>query len=125
MRLGEDTRCQLLLAVYPAFVEALPSVSTPQHNTSGLIPPGGLTPSAATLSRDNYITELRDEFRKIGLTFSLEDALSCDLTGESLLNTRNALDQLLFHLEDLIQTHHEVMQYAAHGSMASVRHLSL
>ncbi|KAL8364562.1 hypothetical protein RB595_003717 [Gaeumannomyces hyphopodioides] len=96
MQLSEDERCRLLFAVYPAFVEALPTIFEPMWTA----PPyaSGPVPSAAALSRDNAITELRDEIKKIGITINEEGAL-CELQDESFQDARDALVQILFHFE--------------------------
>ncbi|RSM17130.1 hypothetical protein CDV31_004023 [Fusarium ambrosium] len=96
MRLGGCEQCQLFLAVYPAFVEALPIISTSSNIQSTDIPV-----STYTLSLDNLITELRDEVKKIGIIFNEEDA-RCELRDELFQDARNALDQILFFFEDLV-----------------------
>ncbi|RMJ16652.1 hypothetical protein CDV36_003673 [Fusarium kuroshium] len=96
MRLGGCEQCQLFLAVYPAFVEALPIISTSSNIQSTDTPV-----STYTLSLDNLITELRDEVKKIGIIFNEEDA-RCELRDELFQDARNALDQILFFFEDLV-----------------------
>lgn len=96
MRLGGYEQCQLFLTVYPAFVEALPIISSSSNTQSTDIPV-----SAYTLSLDNLITELRDEIKKIGITFNEEDT-QCELHDELFQDARDALDQILFLFEDLV-----------------------
>jgi hypothetical protein len=96
MRLGGEGNCQLLLAVYPAFVRALPVISTP--------PPGQYADNpvaSSTLALDNLITELRDEIKKIGISFN-EAYAECELQDELYRQGRDAVDQVLFHFEDLV-----------------------
>ena len=114
MQLGGDERCRLLFVVYPIFVEALPTVSAPSCQPSQFA--DGPIPGETTLSRDNFITELRDEIKKIGINFNEEDAL-CELQKEVFQDAVIALDQILFLFEDLV---HERLGNLVHDSLANV-----
>lgn len=100
MQLSENERYRLLFAVYPAFVEALPTISEPTRPASPCT--SGPARSATTLLQDNFITELRDEIKKIGITFNEGDAL-CELQDELLQDALNALHQILSLFESLVR----------------------
>ena len=97
MQLSGDGRCRLLFDVYPAFVEALPTISEPRAASEYGYP----IRSADAQSRDNYITQLRDEIKNIGLTFKEEYAL-CELQNELSQEAGNMLDVILFCFQDLV-----------------------
>ncbi len=90
-----DERCQLLLAVYPAFVAALPIVSSCSD--------AQYANSPKSLLLDNTITELRDEIRKVAVTFN-EEVAQCELLPELFDDARIALDLLLCFFDGLVHS---------------------
>lgn len=105
MKADAYEQCQLLLAVYPAIVDALPLISTPPSSS-----PEDERLYLDILSLDNLKTELRDEIKKIGINFKLEDAqryftiqdVDSERRDDSLDDALNALDLILHLFESLV-----------------------
>lgn len=86
MRLDNDEKCQLLLAVHPVIVDALPAISQD---------------SSVRLVNDNRIRLLRSEIKTISMTFS-EEVANCKLSNEAFKEGCDSLDNLLCFYETLI-----------------------
>lgn len=94
MLLYEHDLYQLLTDVYPKFIESLPKVIVSKSSR--------LSPVAAT--RNNNITQLREELIRVGDAFKAIDDSNFDLSDVSIGYAECALEGILDRLENHVDS---------------------
>lgn len=92
---------RLLIRVHPVFEVSLPNVSDAPLNLQSLSPHGPV-PSISTALKDNVITDLRNQFHWLKMTFGKLSNLPVELSDKMHDEAVSSLETILYCFSDLL-----------------------